>query len=241
MNKKIIENKEEKIGKNIQTYRMAKNWTQDELASAVYSTKSTISKWENGQIVPSIPVLKIIAKALGVSLFKLLGEKTPISSRIVNIIGRMFLYCFVWVHIDITFAGLLIAISLGIALGGAFAGIGGFVTYMVSAGLNGASMWPMLVGFGYLISAPLLFTIFFGVAWSIYIVGRTVLVFSLKYFWRWQKARYKPFELNWISKVERKYWIMFWASIVISVIYILIVVILLSITKNWHSIENINF
>ena len=40
------------IGKNIGFLRRSFNLTQDELASKISVSRQTISKWENGEVVP---------------------------------------------------------------------------------------------------------------------------------------------------------------------------------------------
>ena len=49
----------------------------DELAQAIYKTRSAISKYENGQISVDIATLYDIANALKVSIYDLLHRNTP--------------------------------------------------------------------------------------------------------------------------------------------------------------------
>lgn len=53
--------------------RKAAGITQDELAAKLGVNRATISKYETGQIAPTIPQLQAIADALGVHLLDLLG------------------------------------------------------------------------------------------------------------------------------------------------------------------------
>lgn len=52
------------IGENIRKARKALKMSQDELASAIGANRVTISKYENGGYLPSVPALKRLAAAL---------------------------------------------------------------------------------------------------------------------------------------------------------------------------------
>ena len=56
------------IAKNITTLRKANNYTQAELAEKLNYSDKSISKWENGESVPSIEVLVNIANLFGVGI-----------------------------------------------------------------------------------------------------------------------------------------------------------------------------
>jgi len=65
-----------KIGKFIAENRKKKNMTQEQLAEKLGVTSKTISRWENGNYMPDISLLKPISEELGVTLNDLLsGEK----------------------------------------------------------------------------------------------------------------------------------------------------------------------
>ena len=65
-----------KIGKYIAENRKAKKLTQEQLAEKLGVTAKTISRWENGNYMPDISLLKPLSTELGVSLNDLLsGEK----------------------------------------------------------------------------------------------------------------------------------------------------------------------
>lgn len=66
----------EKIGKYIADNRKKKKLTQEQLAEKLGVTAKTISRWENGNYMPDISMLKPLSEELGVSLNDLLsGEK----------------------------------------------------------------------------------------------------------------------------------------------------------------------
>lgn len=61
------------VGAHIKAARQKAGLSQEELAGIVKTTKSTISKYENGLRQPRIEQLQAIAAALGVSVGSLLG------------------------------------------------------------------------------------------------------------------------------------------------------------------------
>jgi len=62
------------IGERITQLRKAKNWSQDELAKEIDSSRVMIGKYERGDNLPSIEVIIKLAKAFDVSVDFLLGE-----------------------------------------------------------------------------------------------------------------------------------------------------------------------
>lgn len=65
------------IGENIRKYRKLRNMSQDELAEAIGANRVTISKYENGGYLPSIPALERLATALRVTPSELSGNIEP--------------------------------------------------------------------------------------------------------------------------------------------------------------------
>lgn len=70
------------MGARIAAARRAQNLTQQQVADRIQVTKSTISRYENGEIRrPKFPVLTAIAEVLGVSpIWILKGENLPSAS-----------------------------------------------------------------------------------------------------------------------------------------------------------------
>lgn len=65
-----------KIGKFISENRKKKNLTQEQLAEKLGVTSKTISRWENGNYMPDISLLKPLSEELGITLNDLIsGEK----------------------------------------------------------------------------------------------------------------------------------------------------------------------
>ena len=54
--------------------RTENGMSQDELAEKVFVTRQAVSRWENGETVPSTETLKLLSKLFGVSINTLLGS-----------------------------------------------------------------------------------------------------------------------------------------------------------------------
>ena len=63
----------------LQELRKQKGLTQEELAQALYVSRTAVSKWELGKGYPSIDSLKAIAKFFGVSLDALLSSEQALT------------------------------------------------------------------------------------------------------------------------------------------------------------------
>lgn len=61
------------IGKNIHALRKQQGLTQEELADQVRVSFQAVSKWENGNSLPDISVLPLVANALHCSIDQLMG------------------------------------------------------------------------------------------------------------------------------------------------------------------------
>ncbi len=73
------------IGKNLTALRNAKGITQAELAKALNYTDKSVSKWELGESLPPIDVLKKLADNYGVTLDYLTTEFHDVnSSKLIN-------------------------------------------------------------------------------------------------------------------------------------------------------------
>ena len=71
------------FNEKLQELRKSKGLTQEELAEALYVSRTAISKWESGRGYPSIDSLKEISKFYSVTIDELLS-----SEKIVNIAER---------------------------------------------------------------------------------------------------------------------------------------------------------
>lgn len=92
----------EKIGHNIRVYRKKKNLTLVELADAICKSKSTISKYENGEVSVDIETMYDIADALDIHIEQLLYnrpmrigiEKTENHPSFFNGVKQFYSYLF---------------------------------------------------------------------------------------------------------------------------------------------------
>lgn len=72
------------IGKKIEKYRRAKDWSIRELAKLAEITPSMLSQIERGLANPSIQTLKVLAKELGVPTFSFFLEETQTADLVVR-------------------------------------------------------------------------------------------------------------------------------------------------------------
>lgn len=63
------------FGQNLKDFRHRKNISQTKLFQKTGFPQTTISDWENDKYLPNIVEAQKLAKALGVRLSKLLGDK----------------------------------------------------------------------------------------------------------------------------------------------------------------------
>ena len=66
-----------RLGRNIATYRHRAKLTQEELAECVDVEIATISRYENGAVLPSLVTLETLANVLHCGMADLLDEKPP--------------------------------------------------------------------------------------------------------------------------------------------------------------------
>ena len=81
----------------LQELRKSKGMTQEELAEALYVSRTAISKWESGRGYPSIDSLKEIARYFAVSIDDLLTGESVLfiaekehKSNIINLCDLLF-------------------------------------------------------------------------------------------------------------------------------------------------------
>lgn len=70
------------IADNIKKYRIARGFTQSDLAILLSVSTQAVSKWENGQTFPDITALPLLAKYLDVSIDELMGTEESYSWRL---------------------------------------------------------------------------------------------------------------------------------------------------------------
>mgnify|MGYP003317855541 CR=1 FL=1 len=67
------------FGEKLQELRKKKGLTQEELAEALYVSRTAVSKWESGRGYPNIDSLKEISKFFSVSIDELLSSEKLLS------------------------------------------------------------------------------------------------------------------------------------------------------------------
>lgn len=66
------------VAKNLVKYRKQANMTQQQLADKIHYSDKAVSKWERGEALPDVYVLRLIAEVLGIELEDLLHQETSI-------------------------------------------------------------------------------------------------------------------------------------------------------------------
>lgn len=108
-----------KIGKFIAKMRKEKNMTQEDLAKILGVTNKTISRWENGNYMPDLSLLKPLSEVLDISLNELLSGEKDINiqkadeniSNITNYSNLIINKAFKNIYIALMFFGLFLIIS----------------------------------------------------------------------------------------------------------------------------------
>lgn len=111
------------IAKNILDLRREKEVTQAELAEVLNYTDKAVSKWERGESVPDIAVLKQIADFFGVTLDYLVSEEHAQSAQVKTVSNRVFENRAFITGIGVAFVVLVATLAfvvLNLALGSAF-------------------------------------------------------------------------------------------------------------------------
>lgn len=80
-----VDNLKVTIGKNICEYRKLANLSQIEFAEKLNYSDKAISKWERGESLPDIIVLKQIADLFGITVNDLLGQSTQKKKRSLSL------------------------------------------------------------------------------------------------------------------------------------------------------------
>ncbi|MBQ2745552.1 MAG: helix-turn-helix transcriptional regulator [Lachnospiraceae bacterium] len=78
------------IGRNIGELRKKNGVTQEELATFIGVTKASVSKWENGQSMPDILLLPLLASYFDVTVDKLLGYEPQLSKEQIQAVYKDF-------------------------------------------------------------------------------------------------------------------------------------------------------
>lgn len=100
-----MDNLEQIVAANLTELRKAQKWTQAELAEKINYSDKSVSKWERGDALPDLKVLKQMADLFGVSLDYFVTENAaaekekfdfPKSERGYRIGVELLAVCIVW-------------------------------------------------------------------------------------------------------------------------------------------------
>jgi len=71
--------------------RKSKGWTQKQLGDAIHVSDNTISKWENNISVPSLEMITLLSKELGVNISDLIsqGSASSISDSALELLNKI--------------------------------------------------------------------------------------------------------------------------------------------------------
>lgn len=81
------------FGKRLREFRKRRNMTQKEVATKIGVSEQALSKWENGECLPDVYNLKLLALALNVSVDCLLDTENETTEKVIetiNINGAVF-------------------------------------------------------------------------------------------------------------------------------------------------------
>ncbi len=94
---------QEKIGKYIKKLRTEKKMTQQELADKLLVDRRTISRWENGNYLPDISLMKELCKEFNISIDELLQarRKTKKTKKQKSEIKIFFIIIFLLINIKL--------------------------------------------------------------------------------------------------------------------------------------------
>ena len=74
------------FGKRVKSFRLRKNFTQKEIALRIEVSEQAISKWENGECLPDVYNLKLLAQILNISVDSLLDTEIKKPEKIIETI-----------------------------------------------------------------------------------------------------------------------------------------------------------
>lgn len=144
------------FGEKLQELRKSRGLTQEELAEALYVSRTAVSKWESGRGYPSIDSLKEISGYFSVTIDELLSGEKLISiacrenqanmrSICEKLFGTADLFSMLLVFLPLypkTVDGVVYAVNL--------------IAYTETAALNRIVYWVMFIGLALLGAAKML-------------------------------------------------------------------------------------
>lgn len=74
------------FGKRVKMFRQKKNYSQKEIALRIGVSEQAVSKWENGECLPDVYNLKLLAQILGISVDSLLDTEMQNQEKVIETI-----------------------------------------------------------------------------------------------------------------------------------------------------------
>lgn len=222
------------LGENIKNNRTRMQFSQNQLAELVFTTKSTISKWESGLQVPSLDSLRLLSDIFRVPMYVLLGEKpTSIRDKSWEWFGKGVFWIFIWSYFDI-FIGVAMTIAslLSIAVGIALPIIKPLTVLVIDLTLkSGVDKYEVMKIIGYALASPLISVLFIGVGIALFKISKTYLKFSTKVFWKTEiKLLNKKFNF---PKINKWVWIVFGICLIIGLTLLITAISLIASENSW--------
>ncbi|WP_461224551.1 helix-turn-helix domain-containing protein [Lacticaseibacillus suihuaensis] len=101
------------LGANLQAARVAANMSQETVAQALYITRQTVSRWEQGHTLPNIYALSDLCQLYGCSLDALVGPSAAKKEEVnMHKINWMALFGLIWFDIIVALAVVSVIGSL---------------------------------------------------------------------------------------------------------------------------------
>ena len=86
------------LGHRIKSFREKLNISQEELADKIYTSRQTISNWENDKTYPDINSLKLLSNLFDVSLDNLIEGDIELMKRQINEKERNDFFKLSWIY-----------------------------------------------------------------------------------------------------------------------------------------------
>lgn len=107
-----------KIGERMSQVRQQRQMSQEAVARALYVTRQTVSRWEQGHTLPNIYVLQDLCKLYGCSLEEFVGQSAPAPThtegdgKMSRHINWLALFGLIWFNIIVGFAAVVVVAAL---------------------------------------------------------------------------------------------------------------------------------
>lgn len=148
------------FGEKLQELRKSRGLTQEELAEALYVSRTAVSKWESGRGYPSIDSLKEISGYFSVTIDELLSGEKLISIASKENQANVRSICEKLFGMADLFSMLLVFLPLYPRNVDGFVYAVNLIAYTETAALNRIVYWVMFIGLALLGAAKMLLVYF---------------------------------------------------------------------------------